>query len=62
MVQRTAFFPLPQSTLKETRIFVSIAHLAIIKKQVYNIFIAQSIQKISGSDKINFRILFMIWN
>ena len=42
MIQKTAFFPPPKSTLREPRIPTDIAHLTIIKKQIYNAVIAQS--------------------
>ena len=62
MVQKTSFFSSLKSTLREPKISADIAHLATTKKQVYNAFIAQSIQKASGLDKIKFKILYMIWN
>ena len=40
MIQKTAFFLLSKSTLREPKIIVGIAHLAMTKKQVYNALIA----------------------
>lgn len=62
IVQKTTFPPLLKSTLKEPRIPVDIARLAITEKQIYNALIVQSTQKATSPDKINFEILHMIQN
>ena len=61
LVWKTAFPPLSKSSLKEPKIPARMVYLSITKEQVYNALIAQSIKKASGPDKINFRILGMIW-
>ena len=62
IIQKTAFLLPPKSTLREPKILVGIAHLAITKEQVYNALIIQPTQKIPGPDKINFEILYIIEN
>lgn len=62
MVWRIAFPPPPKSLLRELRIPKKIAYTTITKKLVYNAFIAQFAQKVSGLNKINFGILYMIWD
>lgn len=62
MVRRTAFPSPPQSTLREPRIPAGTAHTIITKKLVQKALIAQSTQKRPGPDKMNFRILRLIWN
>lgn len=62
MVQRTAFPPPPQSTLREPRISAGTAHTIITKELVQKALIAQSTQKATGPDKIKFGILRLIWN
>lgn len=60
IVQKTAFLPLLQNTLMDPKIPACIAYTIITKELVLKVFITQSIQKISGLNKINFRILKLI--
>ena len=61
LVQKTAFLLSLKSSLRESRILKDIAHLSINKEQVYNALMAQFIKKTEGLDKVNHRLLHMIW-
>lgn len=62
LIRRGAFPSTPKSSLREPRILAGLTHLIITKKKIYNPHMTQSTKKAPGLDKINFRILCIIWN
>lgn len=57
---KTAFLPLLTSTLREPQIPGSTTHLKATNNIVYGALIALFTQKVSGPDKINFQIFYII--
>lgn len=62
LVYRSAFPKPPISLEAEPLISSGIAHKRITEEKVYLALVIQAIAKAPGPNKINFRILRMIWN
>ena len=60
---RKSAFPKPPQNLKDEPVVVSgIAHMEVTQSIVAHALMSQSASKAPGPDKINFRILRMIWS
>lgn len=61
LIQESTFPPPPRSSYVEPSVWPGIAHQKATKEVIFHAFISQSTSKALGPDKINFRILNMIW-
>lgn len=61
LVRKSAFPSPPTSLHSEPNVMSGVAHRMVTKDVIHKALMTQSISKAPGLDKINFRILRMIW-
>lgn len=62
LVRKSAFPKTPQNLGEKTMVFSGIAHMEVTQSAIACALMSQSASKAPGPDRINFRILRMIWS
>lgn len=61
LVCRSAFLKPPIGLEPESSVLPGVAHRGVTEEKIFQALMSQSATKAPGTDKINFRILRMIW-